>query len=469
MGTTTALSNILGPDGNVIGAGGGGGGGGGGTEDIVLGSLMKPMKGLHVIDATNGPITGDTLIQSGAPSTTGRTLYPWNAGCYNTQSQYWAAAPDGTGFNDSGMSACVNNLGARVYGSTSMDGYPLESNIDFGFITEALSVTVVYFNYGGATGNGYHDNQIYVEDTATGNLKKMTQMPATKTATGLQYRTISFKEAREREFRVMLAMNSWFVGVYIESPYTIRKSANKLMFCVNGDSWNEPWGSVLATPVGGAYPTGTYRVAYTPQMLAEATGAAVANAAQSGTGYFNAGSGASKEEVDIYNQGTFNNCSVFFGKSRIDNIIGKIGPRNPIFFTIGGWNDGAITGSQSAYATRVASGISRIITAKADIQLLFAGIEPVSSAYQTNHQNDNNGIRDAITAAPQANIVGFIDMWDMWLDKTMSGQRGNNVNSSDQIHLHSKGAEMVTRWWTESIKAMTIPAEYYRGMLAYAG
>lgn len=469
MAATTALSNILGPDGEILGAGDGDSAGGG-SGRLSLGSLFRPMKGVHTVDATNGPLTGDTLNQPGAPAMGGRTLYPWSSGFFNTQSQVWQPAPEGANHNNSGYSACVNNIGARIYGATSMNGFTLESNIDFGFVTESLNVTIIYFNYGGATGNGYHDNQIYVEDENTGNLKKVTRMPATRTATGLHFRTLSFKEAREREFRVMLAMNSWFVGVVIDAPYTLRKSPNKLLLAYNGDSWGEPWGSVLATPVGGAYPTGTYRTAYTPQMLAEATGAAMILTAQSGTGYLNAGNGARTPPEAVHNAGNFNNNSTFFGHSRIDNLITKAGERNPILCTVGGWNDGAIVNNPigADYAAQVGGGIAYALSKKADLQMLFVGIQPVSSGgYEINHQASNDGMRLGIEGAPQDNIVGFIDEWNMWLDKTMGGQRGNNVNSSDTIHLHAKGAEMVTNWWAASMREMTIPADYYYGMLRW--
>lgn len=440
-----------------------------GSGRVTLGPLMRPMKGAWPApDATNGPLLSDSGLVSGAPSTSGKTFYPWDSGVYNTQSQNWAQFPNGSLQNNTGTSVCANYSTARAYTLGPSIGLPVESNTDFGFVTDATTVTIYYFHYTYNVGRNYHDQQIYVEHD--GVMKKVTTMPTTgSVAAGLCSRTLTFKEAREREFRVMLGWTSLFAGVYVESTATMRQSPNKPLIITNGDSWNEPTGNILATPIGGAYPTGTYENAGLSQMLAEATGFAVALCAEGATGYFNGADGASHTESYVNSTWPGINNSVFLSERRVAAMAAKFFPRNPILCNIGGWNDGDLppTPVRTTYAARVSSGIARAIAAKPDLQMLFVGVQPVDITAGGKRALANLAIADAVAAAPQANIVGFIDEMPMWVDTTMSGQRGANVNSSDHIHLTCKGAELVANWFVASMKNLSIPADYYAGMLAY--
>lgn len=432
-------------------------------QRVSLGSLMKPMKDVWpAVDATNGPLVGDTGIAAGAPTTSGLTLFPWSSGVFNTQSQNWVATPTGTGQNTSGYSACVNASTPRVWTYGYMTGSPQESNIDFSFVTDATTITIFFFQYAGYSGSAHKDMQIYAE--YNGNMRKLTRMPAVNSSgDGLFYRTITMKEARELEYRVMLPMDCWLIGVYINTTATIRKAPNKPFIITNGDSWNEPSGNVLASPVGGAYPTGTYRNVGMSQMIAEATGFAVALCAQGGTGEYNCNDSTSRDQTYV----SANNTSVFHGQNRINDMNTKFFARNPIVWTIGGWNDGTLPPSpyRTSYRDRVLAGIDRMVAAKSDIQLLYSSIQPVSITPGDVRDLSALGQADACAQRPN-NVIGFINQMPMWPDTTMSGQRGANVNSTDTIHLHAKGADLVANWNVAAMQRFTIPLNYYNGMLS---
>lgn len=469
---TQAMSNIIGPDGNILGAGSPGGGGGtAGDGRIALADTIRPMKGTWAApDAVNGPILSDTGLVAGAPATSGVQLFPFNSGVFNTQSQNWWTVPQGTWQNNSGFPACANGSTPRVTTWDVNINMPQESNLDTGFVTDSPTVTIVYMHYVHYETRQQHDMQVWAEDD--GVMKKITRLPrAGNTANGIAYRTITFAEAREREFRLMLPWNCHFIGVYIGNAYTIRKSPNKLLVAMNGDSWGEPSGNVLQTPIHGGWPTGTYQTYGMCQAVAEATGWAIILINQGGTGYFNVGGTARNEE---YEAGT-GKVSTFLSKSRMDHFAENFGARYPLLWTIGGWNDGSLPPDpvRTTYAARVTSGITRAINTVAaatedavDLQLMFSGIQSVSITEGDDRAQANLGIRDAMAVAPD-NVIGYIDGMDMWPNSSMSGQRGNNVGP-DTLHLHAKGAEFVANWYLAQAKNFTLPADYYHNMLAAA-
>jgi lysophospholipase L1-like esterase len=355
-----------------------------------------------------------------------------------------------------------------TYGTKN--GLPNESNIDFSFITDSTTMTLVYYHYNGYTGSNYHDHQMFIEHN--GRMMKLSSLPATSTAGGgVYYRKLTFKEGREREYRVLLPMNCWLMGVYIDNLATIRKAPNKFFVLVNGDSWNEPAGSILASPIGGAWPTGTYRVAYTPQAIIEATGWAVGLVAQGGTGHFNVNDGVA--HPDSYASAASE--STFLGTTRVNDMATKFFGRNPVLWTIGGWNDGSLGGTgasaQSAYNTRVLAGIDYTVSKKSDIKMMFSTIQPVASTGTQYDADRAASVAGQIAAyqARTANVIGYIDESQMWLDMSTSGQRGNNVNNTDGIHLHTKGANMVSNWHLAQIATFQISANYVNTMLAYGG
>ncbi len=435
-------------------------------QRIALGSLMRPMKGVWPApDNTNGPLTGDTGIASGTPTTTGMTLYGWDSGAFNTQSQHWVVTPTGTGQNTSGYSACINASTPRFYTYGYMQNQPQESNIDFSFVTDSTKVTIMYYrnnSYQNFNYPNHQDMQVYAE--YQGEMRKLNQLPITYSGgSGIYYRTLTMLEARTLEYRVMLPMDCWLIGVYINTTASIRKAPNKPFIITNGDSWNEPSGNAIKDPVGGAYPTGTYRVAGLSQMIAEATGFAVALCAQGGSGEFNVNDGVSHDQTYVSSTG----MSTFHGQSRIDDMSAKFFARSPIVWTIGGWNDDTLAGVpyRTNYRDRVVAGIDRMVAAKSDIQLMYSSVQPVSITPGDAHELGALGQADACALRPN-NVIGFINQMPMWPNTTMSGQRGANVNSTDTIHLHIKGSEMVANWNLAEAAKFTIPLDYYNAMLA---
>lgn len=432
---------------------------------LPLGSLFRPMKDVWpAVDAANGPLTANAAPVLGMPTLTGKTLYGWNSGVFNTQSQNWVAVPTGAGQNTSGQSACCNASTPRIWTYGNMTNSPIESVIDFGIVTDATSIDIIYVLNAQYVGTNYHDSQVYAE--YNGHMRKLDALPQTSSVgNGLMYRTVSFKQGQEREIRIVLPAQAWFVGVAINSAATVRKAPNKLLLAINGDSWNEAGGMVLAAPIGGGWPTGTYRVGGLPQMIAEATGAAVIMFAQGGTGEYNANDGVSHDAnfVDAAN------ASVFHSVSRINDFWTKFGARSPIIWTVGGWNDGTLAGVpyQSNYQTRVLQGIDRWIAKRADIKLIYSGIQPVDIVGGDARSLAIAGQAAACAARPN-NVIGFIDQSAMWTTQanTAGTQRNANVNQADTIHLHVKGADMVANWHLADVRKFVIPQAYHLAQLA---
>jgi len=441
-------------------------GGGGGNSVVTLGELFKPMTGIYP-DAANGPLAADSGITAGTPTTTGLTLYTPASSPqpFNLQSQYLQSYANGSYANTSGSTVWINHSTPRVWwGPSDRAGRPIESNIDFGFVSDSDTVILRYFHYTGYTASAYHDNQIYVEHE--GALKKITRLPRTSTAGGgLFYRTLTFDELVEREFRVQLPMNCWLIGVYIKNQATIRPSPNKPFVMINGDSWNEPAGDTLQSPAGGAWASGgCYRTFYLPQAIAERTGFACGLMAQGGTGYFNANDGVTHPDTYVDALGN----SPFLSSSRITHASTRFFPRNPLIWTIGGWNDGALGGTPylDTYRARVLSGIDRCIAAKSNIQMMFSTIQPAASSgtfYDAFRVQSTLGMIEAGAARPD-NVIGVLNIESMCKDMSMSGQRGANVGP-DTLHLHAKGADLVAGWMAAGIAKFELPRDYYQGML----
>lgn len=478
MGTLLEFANKLGLPGgttvattaDILNSGGGGG------SNIALGTTMHPMNGTFpAVDATNGPLTADSGIVAGAPSTSGLQLWRWNSGVFRTQGMNWVEANAAVGV---GQSSCINASTSRVWSYGTTQGSPFESNHDFAFISDSTTITIWYFHWNGYTSSNYHDIRIFAEHENT--LKQVRDangqpMPKSSTGGGGMFSvTLTMKEARERQYRVMLPSYCYFIGVITQPQATMRKAPNVLMTIQNGDSWQEPNGNIIAPPNGGAFGAGgTFRTMGLAQEIAVATGWVTALVAQGGTGYFNAND-PSGTKSETYADAA--NASVFLSESRTADAINKFGAGNPLWWDIGGWNDGTFPGgsqaaAQSAYQSRVQSGISRLKSKKSDLRIMAASIQPVGDAATLDAIRVGSiaGQKAAYLDAQNApNVVGFVDMTPMWPNVSMSGARGANVNGSDKIHLTAKGAELVARYLVAGVRNFTIPTAYYHGMLSAA-
>ena len=428
---------------------------------VSLRELMRPMKGVWpAVDATNGPITADT-ITAGSPTTTGLRFIAPNTGNLKFQNGYMLSNAAGVDANTSGSTIHYNAPTPRIqnYGGRAYN--PLDGNVEMGFVTNATQVTIVYYNNGYYDSTAYHDMQIYAEHE--GSMKKLTVLPKTGNFTGVGYRTITFKEARSKEFRVFMQSACWIIGVYINTLAVIQPAPNRFLMLMNGDSWNEPSGDTLQDVAGGAWPTGVYRSWYLPQALSEATGFCVGSFAQGGTGYFNPFTGDNTSE-------NANHVSNFGGQPRVNDFAAKFASRYPLIFQLGGWNDGA-NYTLAAYRTRVLDGIDRFIAAKSDIQIALAGIQPAGgvgvASGVTPYPSQMFDMNDAIMEVPAlrpSNVIGAVDMEPMWPDMSTSGQRGTAVGP-DGMHLHIGGATQVAEYLAAGLAKMTIPRDYYQAML----
>lgn len=437
------------------------------SSNVPLERFINPIKDLHpAVDATNGPILTDSGLTATAPSFTNMTKYQWDSGVFNTQSQNWSTVLTGTGQNTTGQSMCFNNTTPRTWTYGNMSPMNMESCLDTGWVTDATTITIAFFNYTAYTGTGYCDMTLWVEHQ--GRLKRVdTGVPITQTASnGFIYRTLTFKEARNREFRILLPHSCWFAYVYINQSASIAKSANRFLIATNGDSWNEPHQTgTMMTNSGGGFGTGTYYTYFLSQAIIEQTGWAVILMAEGGTGEYNCNDGVLRAQNYVNAGGE----SVFHGQARINDFITKFGARNPLVWTIGGWNDGTLPPApvRSSYAATVLAGIDYFISKKPNIQLMYSNIQPVSIAAGDARDLARQGQADAIALRPLT-VIGMVDSTGMWIvnDTTATGQRMANVNNSDNIHLHAKGADMVAAWYLAKAKKFQIPLSYVTGMMA---
>ena len=436
---------------------------------VPLSRFFKPIRRTYPVkDATNGPWTVDSGLTNAVPATTGRDFYAWNSGVFADQSQNWVATPQGANMNNSGFSAAMNAPTCRQYGYGYMGNTtPLPSTLDIGFVTDATEVTVHYYFYNvyTATNQNYHDMKWYADHQ--GELHKHDPIPVSaNTAGGNWYRTMTYKESISREHRILLGPSCFIIGIYVNTGAVVSKPASKLLLATNGDSWNEPNGAILASLNGDYSAKGTHSVSGLSQQIIEQTGAALITMAHGGTGEFNCIDGAAHDANFV--DGGKN--TVFHGETRLSDFITKFGAKNPIVFTIGGWNDGDLGGAPYAanYQARVTAGINRWISKKSDIKLIYAGIQPVALTEGDNRNQTMLGQLAAYAAAPAANMVGYFSLKPMWLNTaTGTTQRGLNTNGSDNIHLTDKGADSVANWMIQKVATMLVPANYINTMLSW--
>lgn len=433
---------------------------------VNLGSLMKPMKEIYPpVDADDGPMTDDGGIETGAgPATSGMKAHFINSSEFNKQSQNWITGPTGVNLNASAFSAAINVSTPRIWTFGFMTANQVESVIDTGWVTDATTISIIYLHYNGMSLSNYHDHRLYVEDD--GKMKKLADLPEPSTVgAGVMWRTLTFKEAKMREFRLILPGNCWFIGVYVNLNATMKKAPNKFLAMIAGaDSWSEAAGGVLASPVGGAWPTGTYKTDNMPQGLIEATGWGLIMGGQGGTGYFNVNDGVSHDNGYVDAAGT----SAFMSQSRVDFYNAHFKAKRPLVLNIGGWNDGPLGGTpyRDHYSARVLDGIDRYLAIDPGIQMVFLGIQPVSITPGDSRDLSNLGISDAVAA--RSDNAQFISIIDMWADSSTGAdsERTANTNATDTIHLTVKGGRTVGDYFAKKLSTIEIPRSYVNAMLA---
>jgi hypothetical protein len=448
------------------------------STDIMLSDLMNPWGMIKAVDATNGPWTADTGITAGLPTAfpavSGKTFYAWNSGIFNLQSQNWQAAGTAAGQNASGYSAAINKSTPRLWTFGSLTGQPVESMIDVNFMTDSAAVTFVYYSRLADQQGSTTHTDMTVAAEVNGQMMELGALPAVNTAgTGNKYRTITMQQARMAEWRALLPGNCYFIGILVDTGSTVRKAPNKLLLAYNGDSWGEAGGCTLASPIGGAWPTGTHRTHFLPTSIIRLTNAAMVQSGFGGTGEVNA-NGTAGDANYVNADGS----SVFHGVSRINYFINTFGARNPLVLHLGGWNDRDSGFNQAQYQARVQEGIQRWIAAKADIKLFYGSIQNVwlpgegsLTAALTAMTNGQVAAFAAGRAAYPNNVLGWMDFRNMWPDGSTgaTSQRTVNTNAADTIHLHVKGGYSVANYIVSLLKDIRLPQSYYNAMKGWAG
>lgn len=409
---------------------------------ITLGETYRPMRGTWPpVDATNGPLTADAGLTNVAPSFTGMTLYPWNSGKFNVQSQNWVAVPASNG--PATNQCCANvttNLG--TYGSTGI-GY--SSHTDFGFIADTVKVVVAYWVSNSAmpgVNTSQHEVQIFADDGQMKGIRSAPALWAGGSGGGNQlfYRVVSFSQAHRRRFRVWMSSNCWLAGVYVDSDADIKKAPN-LPFCLDfGDSWEAPSGNVFSS-VGGngsiagvTYP-GSASLLYSNAGLqwALSTGWAVALCNQPATGWVvNNASGISATT----NSPGFTS---FLSISQWLYSFNLWGSHKPLVRVNGMWNDGDTPVSApilTNYQAVVQAGFKRVTDSDSETPILVAGCQQKSITPGAGRDLCNSGIAAACAATPQ--VIGFINQINNW-----SGDIPAKNIGPDGLHKTMCGAEEV--------------------------
>lgn len=428
------------------------GGGGSSTEMVALGELYEPLLGVWpAVDAVNGPLTSDAGITNSAPSFTGLTYWRWDSGKFNTQSQNWVPIPTLNGVTTNQCCQNVTTDRSNNYASTGV-GFPCHA--DFSFVADTAKVIIAYWvNLQGqlaqSVSTAAHEIQIFAE--LEGQLKGIREAPAFwPHASGggaqLMYRVLTFKQARKREFRVMLSTDAWFAGVYIDTGAQITKAPNRpvLALCY-GDSWGEGAGNVYSffggngSAAGVTWPSGcSLLYSNTALQYAIATGFAVIIAHQGGTGYFVQNSGT----VDVDDGTTTPGGFTVFGSQNSTNFAWTtFGSRHPIVIFPGGWNDGSRTTAD--YKARALKVWGKQIAKDSTVPILVEGIQSKAVTPGSGSDLANTGLIQAAADASMAdNVIGFINnLVDAdYSDISTSGY--NNIGP-DGLHPTVKGGNLI--------------------------
>jgi hypothetical protein len=383
---------------------------------ITIGELTHPMDSVWpAVDATNGPLTADAGAVGTAPSFSGLTYYSWDSGKFNSQSQNWLPVPASLG-PGTNTEACYNKATPRAeYFATP--GITQPAHIDFGFIADTAKIILVYRHFGNYTPGSYHETHIFAEHD--GRLKQIRSAPEAFSGSGNKvfYRTVTFKEARRREFRFWLTSNLWLMGVYIDNTASIEKSPNRPLVAFPGDSWRDGAGNVFnlggnGGAAGVTWPSScSLLLSCDPMNFLLHTGFAGILCGQGGTGYFNANNGSTSVGPDETAAGS----TPFLSSGQVNHLWDTWGSRKPIVFVAGGWNDGSLGGTPylNTYQTRAGYAYDKLIAKNSKVPIIVAGIQPKSIVTGDARDLSNQGLQAAVAARPN-NCIGFIDQLTRW-------------------------------------------------------
>jgi len=429
---------------------------------ITLGETYDPMTGVWpAVDATNGPLTADAGATATAPSFTGLTLYSWNSGVFNLQSQNWVAVPT---VNGPAANQCCANVTTNR-GNYGSSGIGFSSHSDFGFSADTATVILAYW-VNTATLNGVstsiHETQLFAEHE--GKMKGIRSMPAFWNSGGgnqMFYRVFTFKEARRRRFRVMMSANCWLAGVYVDTAANIQKTKNLPFWLSFGDSWAEPNNNVFASVGGNGAVAGTtwpntcsLLYSSTDVQFAIATGHAIAQCHHGGTGWVvnNGGVNATTDTPGF---------SPFLSISQWNFSWNLWGAKKPMVFVAGGWNDG--TTSAGVYQATVQAGFNRVTASDPLAPIMAAGIQDKAIVAGDGRDLSNTAIGLAVAATPQA--IGFIDQSRNW--PIASGIPAADIGP-DGLHPTVKGGDEIGQNYAKQAARFQISRTRYLQMTTAA-
>jgi hypothetical protein len=467
MGAVRTGSEITTPSGPIAG------GGGVATKPLAE-DWVPEMARYPVVDAGNGPLTGDGGIEAGdlpVGEQTGMRFIPFDAvdsvtgqPIFNYQGMVPALAPANIQ-TAAGRTCLLNAFTPRWYNGTTGQYYNGHQSIRVG-IASSKVVPVWYCGQGQISATKL-DMHVQVEHQGqnkhlSSNGTTVDGLPRTLSAgSGTYRRELSYVDHRYREHRFMLGPNGYFLGCWIDTLSVIQRPKNRSQLHILGtDSWNDPQ-SWFSSP-GYAWPGGDWQCLPPCVVASFRTGVAWGTDAQGGTGEFNA-NGTSGGGDEDYNG---NRSSAAWSDSRVNWRADYYSKQGAIFDDMGGWNDGgALTVPyQANYKTRTAARIQKTIDAcdanGREARFVNVGIQPVDISGPTAAK--------WLAALGQAEVpglfpgvvIGHVPLMAMWGDTTSSGPRDLYCNESDGIHLVAVGDDAVMGFTLDTMGRFSIDQDY---------
>jgi hypothetical protein len=464
------------------------------TRAATLVPLSTFFEGANAVyPAPGGHLTTDAGIQDGIPSpTTGLRFVAWNA-----TDSFGRRVFNYQGCNAvTGPSAVNATAAAAIGGATTMSNACTPRNHGFGtlsadsingtqnirFDTDSLRVIPVWVNFNGYHGSSYHDMHMQVEG-ADGKLQHLSNGAANnglpRTATtggGVKRRELTWADRRMKTHRTILSGYGYFMGVYIDTNATIRRTPNKPLLMGGIDSWWEPNGCAWSgSTAGGAWgaSTGSYQCLGMPEAISFHTGLPVGTTGNGGCGW-KAANGVTAGESPTYN--TVGTASCQASDVRMADLATKFSAQHAIHLLPGSWNDGTTLGTpyDTTYATRAALGFTKLIAyADAlghDIKFITGQIQPVDRVNADARDLSDTGLA-TIPALYPDNCLGIYNMRSMWPDTTYpSGARSIYCHAepfSSYIHLWLLGFMSVGRYISDQIGRMAVPLDYVQKAQAW--
>jgi hypothetical protein len=427
-----------------------------------------------IVDAANGPLTGDGGIESGdlpVGEQTGKRFIPFDAvdtvtgqPIFNYQGMVPALAP--ANIQTAAGRACLLNANTpRWYNGNAGQYYNGHQSIRVGIASQ--TVTPVWYCGQGQLSATKLDMQVMVEHQGENKLLNSSNsvvdgLPRNVSGgSGTYRRELAYVDHRYREHRFLLGPNCYFLGVWIDTLSVIQRPKNRPQnFILGIDSWNDPQ-SWFSSP-GYAWPGGDWQCLPPCVVLSLRTGQSCGTDAQGGTGFYNANGTTGGGDED-YNG---NRSSAMWSDSRVNWRADYYSKQGAIFVDMGGWNDGGSMTApyQSTYRTRVAATVQKTIDAVEaygrQTRFVSVGIQPVDITGPTAPKWLAALGQAEVPALFPGVVIGHVPLMAMWGDTTSTGPRDLYCNESDGIHLVGVGDDAVIGFIADTMGKFEIDTEF---------